>query len=342
MSRKFVQRPRKLSIRESISTHREYLKDLKVARLDTLAKERSEIKSKLGHIAETRENFHERQDLLLELARIDEEDTFYNSDKHVEEFVELVQPLLKPPTVSNKEQRSIIHHNIFNHDNDVPSFVEKESCEVCHTDFLVRPSDSMLICPKCGKSETVIYYAPEYIDQTENKHNQYERGPLYRKYISQFHVDAPEIPLEVIRTIKKHMTKIHMLLPGKVKQTPVMDILRNENYRKWVPSAVRIARHINGEVEIKFDQDLIDRLVYRFNKITSVFDAAKMQNRKKIMNFEFLTHQFLYMENRSDLAEWFSCLKTRKVLKQAEIRFKRCCMILQKTDELNWVPVRNT
>ena len=138
----------------------------------------------------------------------------------------------------------------------------------------------MNMCPKCGTSEHLLYCNSDFIQNEEVKNNQYERGPLYHKYLMQFHEDAPDPPTEVINIVYRHLSKVHIMLSSKVKPTPISQILRQEGLQKWTSMAVRIAKTINREPIVKLSTALIDRLVLRFNKITQAFSMTKNKERK--------------------------------------------------------------
>jgi hypothetical protein len=278
-----------------------------------------------------------------EIVKKQNELEFIENDKHVEEFVELVKPLLgetKNDAQLTRQQKHTVFLNLFYKDKAIPCFIDRDVCQKCNTELLTLTQESMNMCPKCGTSEHLIYCTSDFIQNEEIKNNQYERGPLYRKYLMQFHEEAPDPPEDVINIVYRHLSKVHIMLSSKVKPTPISQILREEGLQKWSAMSVRIAKIINREPIVKLSTVLIDRLVVRFNKITHAFSLTKKKERKKIMNFEFLTKQFLIMEKRYDLSEWYSLHKTRAVLFSADNRLERCCKAMAN-DDLDWEVARS-
>lgn len=268
---------------------------------------------------------------------------FLSEDKHIEKFVELVQPLINTNETDSqlrKQQRHALFLNLFYKDKAAPCFIDRDICSTCNTELVTFARESINMCPKCGESEKFIYCNSDFLQNDDTKVNQYERGPLYRKYLMQFHQDVPDPPDDVIDIVFKHLSKVHIMLKSKVKPTPISQILRQENLQKWTSMSVRISKMINGEPIVKLSTVIIDRLVLRFNKITRAFSRTKKKDRKKIMNFEFLTKKFLLMENLPELSEWYSLHKTRDVLSSADRRLERCCKSM-KDDVLNWDTTRS-
>lgn len=292
-----------------------------------------------------RENIHRVRDNMHEIQRLQERIAFVEQDKPFEEFVERVAPLLvndEADTRTKTQQRYNVFTNLFHQDQRIPSFIEHETCTLCNKDYVYIADECLLTCPGCGGTETVLSdFDANTVVVADTKNTPYERGPLYTKYLMQFYEHAPTPPPEVINIVYKHLSRVHVMLSTKVKPTPIAQILRNEKLQKWTSFAVRIAKMINQEPVITLTQSLIDRLVDRFNKVATTFATTKTLNRKKIMNFEFLTKQFLHMEQRPDLADWFACHKTRSVLKQADNRLLHCSKILREKDNLNWHVARS-
>ena len=262
----------------------------------------------------------------------------------IKERMEHINKLNKRNKIEKHIILNSINEELYNHQCNTEVYVNKtlEICIICKSK-LFKTCESMLTCKSCGNSRIILDHGIDFInDKYINGSNMlYNRSTLYRKYLMQFHENTQNPPDEVINKIYIHLSKVHMISKYKIRPTPITNILRKEKMQKWVPFANRIAKYMNGEFVVKLDSTLIKVLITRFNKITKVFSEYKMKDRKKIMNFEFLTKQFLLMENRSDLAQWFSCHKTKNVLNYADLNLRKCCDILTDTDDMNWESVRN-
>jgi hypothetical protein len=254
------------------------------------------------------------------------------------EFRERVGSITDPGGSSDKKKQQLtIYMNIFHNEQQNPVFIDSETCSKCRSYLIFHSDTSIYSCHKCGHSQYVLNSNVEIGDPVEVRTGQvYERTPLYRKYLLQFSENAPEIPRDVINKIYKQLTKVHIMSSMSVKPTPIAQILRHEREHKWASYAVRITKMINNEVVPVLTTADIDRLVYRFQRTTEVFEGIISKDRKKIMNFEFLTRKFLQLDGRNDLAHSFACHKTKTVLTQADTRIIECCHFLKDTDDLNW------
>jgi hypothetical protein len=293
-----------------------------------------------------RNNIHNMLENESLISKLLKQIQFITDDKPFEEFVELVTPLLEDGICDSnikKQQKHTVFLNAFHKEKVIPCFIEREICSKCNKEYVLVSQESILMCPTCGDSEHLLYCNSDFIENNDAKNNNpYERGPLYRKYLMQFHVNAPVPPVDVINIVYKHLSKVHIMLSTKVKPTPIAQILREEKLQRWTPYAVRIAKFINKEHIVKLSQFLIDTLVSRFDILTLAFTATKLKKRKKIMNFEFLTKQFLFMEDEPELAQHFSCHKTRLVLKQADVRLVKCSKVIKRKEKTrNWDVVRS-
>ena len=186
-----------------------------------------------------------------------------------------------------------------------PKYINCDTCTSCGTMLNMVTDLSMSICKNCGKSERIVRLRNHTISSVDNKkRNTYKRIPLYIAYLNQFHEDTPKIPDEVISTICLGLSNIHMMLPGKVKRTPIIRILRKNNMSHYAEQSVRIVRRIRGEEIPSMSTDLISRLVHRYHEMY----ISKMSNACKLPNVRILTRQFLLEETRPDLAKMFDKL----------------------------------
>lgn len=330
------------NVRENVRQKTLYWNSNKQKKITAILNKIKELEEKNSALSHTdTKNYHDYMDNVeqIEILRKTIRDT--KDDRELEEFVESVTPLLESENIRDtdcvKQQRNTLFLNLFYKSKANTTYFHTESCAICQKEKIICVEESLLMCTECGVTNfTVVSNNEERAENTDrSKGTPYERAPLYRKYLMQFHENAPDPPQEVIETIYKHLFKVHMMLSTKVKPTPIAQILRAEKLQRWAPYSVRISKVINKDHIVALTQELIDKLVYRFEKITKAFDKTKLNQRKKIMNFEFLTKQFLLMEDEPELARWFCCHKTRNVLNQADSRLYKCKKNLQ-ADNLDW------
>lgn len=256
-------------------------------------------------------------------------------DKWVQPILDRARPLMNPHAGSSKRQYiQAVFNAMFFADYGQVQMQDPDTCPRCRVDMVLHPNTSTIVCPACHESRYIIMCNADIVQPSSNQ--RYERSPLYRKFLMQFHADVQDPPDDVLSSIIHHLSRVHVLQSTKVKPTPVSAVLRKCGMQKYIAQVARITRVLNREPVAALPTDLIDRLVSRFEKVVKVFRRVKNLQRKKILSFEFLTKKFLILEGEPAMADMFSMHKTRAVLTIADRTLKQCCDILSRTDPMGW------
>lgn len=231
-------------------------------------------------------------------------------------------------------QRRVIH-NKRTAGRYCPVYVNGSACLVCKGAMMMDTRQTIRTCTKCA---IVSFRLEDSLVPTQAKKavrlGYYNRCTLYRKYIEQFYEQAPPIPQVVISTICRELFNVHIMCTNKCRPTPVANILRMTNNSQWVSYAVKITRLINNDPPVVFSGDLINRLHLRCSILSSLDNEDGL--KCKFMNFEFLTKQFLCMENELQLAQAFHAHKTPEVLHRAENRLADYCARIPTPRDMPW------
>ena len=300
------------------------------------------LKSKLSKLS-GRTCIRESKSIYHKIGKLESEIEYIQNDKHIMEFSERITPLLNLQvnnTTLEQHQKNIHFTNLFFQDSIAPSFVEINKCNKCATTMSFFTQDHTLMCDKCGNTEYETRLGWDIMEQDPFSKHTYNRTPLYRKYLEQFRDDTINPPDHVFQVVINELSKTQMMVSSKVRPTPVTQILRKYGLQKWCFMAVRITKTINKEPIITIPRALIDRLVNRFKEISTLFANYSVQ-RKKILNFEYLTKQFLLMENEHELSESYHLHKTKDVLAAADHSLYKYCKQLSATSTMKWIPVRS-
>jgi hypothetical protein len=199
-----------------------------------------------------------------------------------------------------------------------PAFKSKDQCQFCNINLRINIESSKSVCVNCGYTQDVISLQKEYEPVLAYRNRTvYRRAPQYLTYLMQFHESAPPIPKEVIQVLYKGLSHIHIMLPEKIKRTPVIKILRQNGMSHLTDMAIKIVKILRGEPVPKFSQELIDRLHHRFKAL-----CDERKEGRKVPNVEFLTKEFLKQEGELELLGYFKVHKTRKVLRNATRQLK--------------------
>lgn len=348
----------KLNCNINHTKYKEYIKQYILNVKNNKKSRLQSLKTKLEKLEQTNEglkgchDIHTHLENMNYIKQIQEQIHSITTDTDLEQVVEQIHPYTKYiknihdiKTYSILQQRQI--QNLFSkkfEKVDRNIHLKLEECPKC-SDRLLIENDATLVCHACGYIENLLYCNNDFDCDTLDfcTGPTYDRSPLYRKYLNQFS-DRYDIPENIIKTVYDGLNNIHITGNVKIRPTPIINILRKAKMTRWVHFAVRIAKYFNNESVIPLNDILINRLVKRFEILTTMFLQSTHTSdiKKKILNFEFLTRQFLLMENRPDLAQSFMCHKTRSVLTESDNRLLKIVSRLCDSDtEFSWKVHRN-
>lgn len=215
-------------------------------------------------------------------------------------------------------------------------FINVDTCSDCKQHFVFDVRSHKASCPSCGISKNIIYCKQDM--KRDYQTYVYRRIPLYRRFLKQFSIKIKEIPRHVIETCYNDLLNIRTPTDIKVRVTPILSILRKHKLQQWTYMSIRITKELNNQPIPLLTEDQISVLGHRFCLINRAFISLSKE-RKKILNFEYLTKQFLYMEGLTELADKFTYHKTKAVLDMANSLMSACIDYLYKHDlheNLNW------
>jgi hypothetical protein len=145
-----------------------------------------------------------------------------------------------------------------------------------------------------------------------------DRVKLYREYLSQFLDTAPFIPEYVLNSLYVSFHNIHVLNSLKCKLSSVEKHLNSDpELSKFAYMSVRICKLFNGEPCPILSQALHDSLISRF---VSISEASTASKSGKLPSFEILTHLFLRLEHRDDIAIYFLTHKNMQAIKDSQAK----------------------
>ena len=135
----------------------------------------------------------------------------------------------------------------------------------------------------------------------------------YNRYLHQFSENACEIPEHLHSLVYERLASCHLLSNLRCKPVPVENILKKHRLQKYMSHATRISRMFNATPLPVFTQDLIDRLVQRFDELHAnmsfLQESGSSVGKLSLPGKEALTHIFLRMENEHTLSRAFATHK---------------------------------
>lgn len=232
-------------------------------------------------------------------------------------------------------------------DVQVTCFVDTSRCKRCMETMVYQASTSLCVCPSCGFSQQIMQCeSSELIEyKGRTRKNTYSRVPLYGKFVKQFSKASDPLDAKTLSSLLKHIRNKHSEYLKVAKPTPIANFLRSERMGSLMHCALRICKTLNAEPVPLFDDPLIDCLCDRFAILSAVLKDMDLKDKKKIMNFEYITKQFLLMEKKKEMADCFLNHKTRDIVVEADLRIFLCCehinRLLDTYEEKNGLQVRN-
>ena len=181
------------NVKEGVKWATQRLRKQKRERVIKLKDAITKLTESGSKLTRRRGDIHKRMNIAREIGKLKVELADVMDDKPCEEFVERVQPLLTEDTQENRQQCHVLYLNLFHPDKSAPLFVERDICPTCNTEYVMAATESKMICPSCGDTDNLVHSNTEFVDEAEptKPAPEYERGPVYRKYLMQYHEDAP-------------------------------------------------------------------------------------------------------------------------------------------------------
>lgn len=242
---------------------------------------------------------------------------------------QLCQCLVDPS--NDLTQKQIIYNKIFNKSTS-PSVLTK-GCNKCNVDFILDYTASTMTCPTCGEMQQMLRrFIPNSLGEEIEKTQEYNRVPLFAKFLNQYVHHDIEIPDDVLECILRAMFTSHSFHREKCRPSQIVAILRASSLHKYVPYAVMITRILNREDGATFlTRDEVNMLIERFKELLGVFSGTK---GCKFLNYDFISHQMLLMEGKTEKAKLFTCHKTNDVRARSIARLKNMCEELNKSPRM--------
>jgi len=224
-------------------------------------------------------------------------------------------------------------------DTKQPVYDERKFCKCATSVIHFRHEINMLVCTKCGV--TGVYHGIyDPINVEEDMYNSStstleSRVILYTRFLNQFSSHYCNLPENVMNEISLELLRNTSHAP--IKASKVAEICRALGYTEYATHAnIRISRMFNKQEPLIIPDHIIRRLQYRFNILQEMFIFTNFTSRRKIINFKYITRQFLLMEGEFSLASQFENLKTARFFEEDQRMKQLCERIARNHPNENW------
>lgn len=215
-----------------------------------------------------------------------------------------------------------------------PGFVNSNMvylCQNCTSKLKIIDSESRLVCtnPSCGLSVIDLVCSNMAIIESEDGHtykHMYERKKNFASWLKQFSPETPIIPSDVIFLVKLHYTRINPKKTGKMRPTPIKEILTSLGLKKWTDMAPRIAHRCNGIPIARFTNSEIQQCLKLFDVVQYIYPLVKDSVEINFPGKNFMMNKFMGILGWDRFRECFPLLKSAKVLANRDITWGRVCM----------------
>lgn len=227
-----------------------------------------------------------------------------------------------------KVDKSYISHNQFN--NLQVSLI----CETCNIEKTILQSEGILICHKCGITESIVIDSekPSYKEPLqETSYFCYKRINHFNEWLSQFQAkESTEIPEHVYNEIISEIKKLRIVNMSKLTPDKMREILKKHKLNKYYEHVPHIINKLSGLPPPIMNREIEEKLRSMFKEIQEPFLEVCPKERKNFLSYSYVLHKMCELLGLDEFLTCFPLLKSREKLHNQDIMWK------QITGKLNW------
>tara|TARA_B100001094_G_C18180378_1_gene800559 strand:+ start:209 stop:1285 length:1077 start_codon:yes stop_codon:yes gene_type:complete len=208
-----------------------------------------------------------------------------------------------------------------------------ENCPYCLGNLVLKHVDSLLICEKCGYTDSIIINSEKisYKDPPrESSYFAYKRINHFNEWLAQFQAkETTDIPEEVYKGIISELKKNKFLDIQELSYKNMREILKKLKYNKYYEHIPHIINMINGKKAPILTRQYEEQLRNMFKEIQTPFMKHCPENRKNFLSYSYVLHKFCELLELDHLLIYFPLLKSREKLQQQDKIWSKICGTLQ-------------
>ena len=206
------------------------------------------------------------------------------------------------------------------------------SCPSCLGNLILKNIDSLLICEKCGFTDSIIINSEKvsYKDPPrESSYFAYKRINHFNEWLAQFQAkETTDIPEEVYKGILKELKKNKFLKIEEISYKNMREILKRLKYNKYYEHIPHIINMLNGKKAPILTRQYEEQLRMMFKDIQTPFMQHCPENRKNFLSYSYVLHKFCELLELDHLLIYFPLLKSREKLQQQDKIWQKICKTL--------------
>jgi len=201
-------------------------------------------------------------------------------------------------------------------------------CTDCKIEKLLIHSEGVYVCPKCGKSESIIIESEltNYKDVgCEKTAYPYKRMNHLIECLNQFQAkESVEIPsdifVKIMKEVKKNRFDVSDITFSKMKT--ILKKLRLHKYYEHIP---HIISKITGKPAPIISREMEEKIKVMFRTIQEPFIRYCPVDRKNFLSYSYILHKFFEILGLYEFADYFTLLKSREKLRIQDQIWKKIC-----------------
>ena len=208
-----------------------------------------------------------------------------------------------------------------------------DNCPTCLGKLILKNVDSLLICEKCGYTDTIIINSEKvsYKDPPrESSYFAYKRINHFNEWLAQFQAkETTDIPEEVYKGIITELKKNIFIKIEELSYKNMREILKKLKFNKYYEHIPHIINMINGKKAPILTRQHEEQLRIMFKEIQTPFMKHCPENRKNFLSYSYVLHKFCELLELDHLLIYFPLLKSREKLQQQDKIWSKICNTLQ-------------
>jgi hypothetical protein len=259
---------------------------------------------------------------------------YSKKDETVENKEITVIDFMNKNKTKKKEEKLVNNYMRMIDDNFIKEhFIQDlHNCPLCLGKLIMKNVDSLLICEKCGYTDSIIINSEKvsYKDPPrESSYFAYKRINHFNEWLAQFQAkETTDIPEDVYKGIIKELKKNKFLDIEDISYKNMREILKRLKYNKYYEHIPHIINILNGKKAPILTRQYEEQLRIMFKEIQTPFMKHCPENRKNFLSYSYVLHKFCELLELDHLLVYFPLLKSREKLQQQDIIWQKICKTL--------------
>ena len=207
-------------------------------------------------------------------------------------------------------------------------------CKTCNERRIVKSKKGVLICPKCGCTETILLdtNTPSYKEPPhEVTYFAYKKINHANEFLSQFQAkESTDIHNEIYNKILNELKKERYINIKNITANKVREILKKLELTKYYEHCHYITNRLSGKPAPILNNALEDKLRNMFKQVQGPWLKYCPNKRANFFSYPYIFFKFFQLLEEDEYLPYCRLLKSREKLHEHDEVWKKICV------DLNW------